>query len=467
MLLGIDEEEKLKYIETHYAVENIRCKDILLWPYLRSYFFALYEEKKDKNTCIDRTKVRSIGLYFRLLRRFIAGILKTDFSLFSKKNKAILFTDSGYSFIYGGKIRDKLCENLVDEYNDIIPFLSLSKKLMPYKHFIARDFVDNFINLRYLLLRIYDKDIIGSEIVKNICKDLNVYINLSEFVRYIVKVQKFYVNLLSKMKPTKIFMTWYYEVYKIAIIDVAHRIGIPVIEFQHGTPFFFAYTCFKDIQGAAYPDYFFSFGPAYAKYISPIIYTPERIKIVGYYYLELIRQREKENKLLFDSKYLEKSRDKIIITVASQQTIDRQLLDFYSTFAENYRNLLIIFKPRVHENYHSSYRAENLIIEEELDVYVCMQNSSVVSTVYSTCGLEALSLGKPLLLIDIEGLAKSYFGSFLGETNFVRYTNRLDEAAEFISHSSEFDNEEIVQLGGKFYAQNHQALLKQALKQIG
>ncbi len=459
--------EKLKYIETHYAVENIKYKSILLWPYLRSLLFAYYEvkPKEDTNTQIDRMNNRSVKLCFSILKRCISGFFRTDFSLFSNTGKVLLFTDSAASVAVEGKIIDKFSCALADEYKDLIPVLAHTKKNMAYTHFVDRDFIDNFIVLRYLFLHISEQDIIGSEIFESVCKELGITLDLTRTVRHILKIQKFYLKLFLKIKPDKIFMTWYYEVYKIAIIDIAHQIGIPVIELQHGI-YAFAYAGFKNIQGAAYPDYFFCFGPSYVKTISPAIYAPERIKIVGYYYMDLIRQREKEGKLLFDSKYSEKAKGKTIITVASQWTIDRKLLNFYSELAENNKNLLVIFKPRLHEEYHDSYCTENFIIEDELDVYVCMQNSSVVSTVYSTCGLEALCFGKPLLLIDIEGFSTLYFKSLIGEPNFVKYTSRLDEAADFIFRGSKFDSKKIEQLGEKFYAAHHSVLLKQALKEI-
>src|SRR5690606_30723659 len=55
------------------------------------------------------------------------------------------------------------------------------------------------------------------------------------------------------------------------------------------------------------------------------------------------------------------------------------------------------------------------------------------SCTYSTCSLEALTLGTQNILIDEDGLASYYFGPLLNDPTFTRYCKNADDYIETIN----------------------------------
>lgn len=469
-----DTSEKIDYIETHYPVECIKYKGLLLWPYIRTMAFGEYERQDEfiseqKNKFQFFQKIKKIINIFPI---FIGSFFSTDLFLFFKKNSNIFFTDSGETRNINGKLISKIECEFVALSNIVVPFYQIKKgKKKAFKHYINRTFVDYLVIIKAFFTKVDSTAITGSEILYAICEELNIQINLKKSIKRIIATKRFYFYLFKKMKPKIIVVNCYYDLIKIAMISAAKSLKIPVIEMQHGfiCQEHFGYVCKKEFYDNPYPDYLFCFGEAFKKTVSKGIYPENRIKIVGNYYIDQIKKNKSINRELFIKHFGSQIENKTIITVASQCIIDQKLLLFYKNVAENNKNYFIIYKVRPFKEYHKKYidLLPNLKIENELDTYICMQNSDVTSTVSSTCAIESLVLGVPVLLVDIDGLATSYMKTFLGkELKSVEYVSDVKNASDAISRLMEIKSDEVSDDGNLFYPYGHKELLMKALKEV-
>ncbi len=253
----------------------------------------------------------------------------------------------------------------------------------------------------------------------------------------------------------------------MAMTYVAKQMNIKVVELQHGIigSEHCGYKAVTEISPNPYPDFFLSFGKKFRQFISPAIYKDSQIKYVGSYIIDYAKNNALQYKSKFEKKYRHLE-DKIIITVASQNTIDKELLLFYSNIAKNNKKYFIVFVPRVLEAYHHEYELDNLIIETELSIYECMVSSDIASTVYSTCALESLALGIPTLLINFENKAKELIGMFFNEDSTVRYCDNEAMFNDCIDKLLTIDRKLICTEGNTFFENNHENLVLKALYEI-
>ena len=144
-------------------------------------------------------------------------------------------------------------------------------------------------------------------------------------------------------------------------------------------------------------------------------------------------------------------------------------MDFFVSFAKKNKDFDIVFIPRYAEPHHNTSMPDNFFIEKKLDVYQCMQNSTLVATSYSTCSLEALALGKPVLLVNIDNLAIPAMHDYLKPDTTIRVCDINDSQEKIVGVIEELlqiPEEKILAEGNGYYAQGHLHLLKNALEEI-
>ena len=382
------------------------------------------------------------------------------------KNKVLLFTDTAEVRYVDGTAIDKIACELIKNEKDIVPVVRYvrDKKKNCFNKSIDVSIFE--VLPLFTHFRFYAAALHGMDILDGLKSDYNLHLDFVPSIKGIVRAIVFWTNYLRKIKPERIYVNCYYDSLKMAMTYAAKTMGIKVIEFQHGvlSHQHFAYNAFAKIVPNPYPDYLLSFGDNFKNMVSQAIYEPESIKVVGSYYLDLVKSRLEINKKLFKEKYgMEK---RTIITVASQVTIDKRLMEFYMRFAKSHKDFFVIFVPRFSEPHHSVSLPENFVIETELDIYQCMQNASIVSTGYSTCCLEALALGKPVLCVDIDNLSVQGLKDFLVPETTLRMCNEDTDPIGIIEELAKISEESIICEGNKYFATGHNILLQKALEEI-
>lgn len=465
--------EKVYYIETKYPINEIKYGELFLWPYIRLRIFNAYAfsdscSKKNTNLKLSNVKAR-ILILANIFKGFFIGLFHTSIGLLFKRNSSLIVTSSGETRTINNRKADKTFCCLNELLEDILPIVYESKEsVSSYPHYISQNFINFFIYLTSLFVKI-DKSLLQKkDLVDQICIELGISLNFSLWLKVILGAHSFYRFWLRRIHPKRIFLTCYYDIDRMSMIHAAKELAIPVVEFQHGmiTPEHYAYNMFNYSATESFPDYLFSYGTYTQTAISENIFKKQNIKVVGNLHLEFIKGNSVENRHLFLKKYKTSVDGKLVITVASAYTVDKDLISFCSDLARLNKNLCIIYKPRPFFPYQDQYASENFFIEKDMDTYICMQNSTALITVYSTCALEALALGIPVLCVDINGLATTYYKNILGSMNSVRFIKHQDEIMSALKDFEKLDKREIEKDGAYFYASNHKLLLKQALDEI-
>ncbi len=438
--------EKMKYIETTYPVEDIECKGIKLWPFLRTGIFATYSHSDKENNSPSIKKKSKIKLFFEVMT------MTSFFTLF-KRNAAVIFTDDVGVKKNENIYVDTTMQGIFNvEIKNIPVFKKFSnKKVVPMPKYVHHTFFYIFIYLKMCFFKIEKAKIYSVDVLEIIIKELGIDIDYLKQIKIALSALSFYKFYFRLIKPIAIYVNCYYDILRMPAFYVAKKMGIPVIEQQHGiiAKRHYAYTSFVEIVDNPYPDCIFVYGNYYINQISHFIYNKRSIFPVGNYYIDLMRKQINANRSIFNEKYhFEKNR--IIITVASQYDVDKETLSFVEKASDLDDNLYFIFIPRFVKDYHKTYQHDRIIIEDELDVYKCMQNSFITSTVYSTCAIESLAFGTPVVLININNLSKFGYEDFFGSIKSVFYADTPEEYVRLVYQALELDRN-IVEADGKTY----------------
>lgn len=465
----MSEIDFIKEIETSFNVGSLKVKDMEIWPFLRKSYYFTYRNKYIFN--INNEKGTDIIKIINTFMNVFYGIQ----NLF-KKYDYIIFSNIGERRVMNNKYVNKLVHNLISELGE--------DKVLLVEHPSMRS--------HYRLNLLSDKNIISANLFhifsylplfknntridnENILKEINKIYKIKVNYRYIISRFIIYLYLLNFFyriyKPKKIFVTQYYSLFHQAAIYTFNNKGLNSIEFQHGVinnqhP---AYNLFTKLDNAFFPKYLLVFGDSVKKIFNTKNYfiDPHNVFSVGNMYLDYIKNEYiMPNRISKKFKNFRRHYNKII-AVSSQKTIESRLLLFIKKLSSLNENILYIFIPReINKDFSNEDLPSNIIILKELNVYQIIKESDYHSTVYSTCALEAPALGIPNILINIDGLAKKYYGKILTNKETTRFIDLEKEYHKTILNWKIKTKKEIMNLHNNFYEKDHITSLKQALKNM-
>jgi len=461
--MNTDAFDKIIEIESRYPVETIEYEGIKIWPFLRTqlYFLYLYADKRN-------TGPRVKNSFFKKIIIVLKALLTSSLKLIFKKNSTVLFADNGKGcfrivndeqvFTLGDDIFEKEKKLIT-----ILTVLSFGNRVIKF-HYMNDVVLLALQRLSSFGLKIERAKMINGPILETIIKELRVELNINKWLLNVVRSINFYRKWLRLIKPLKIYLVCYYDLNRMAASYAAKEMLIPVIELQHGTIFkkHIPYITRKYIYPNPYPDYLLAFGDNFTKIISPYIYKPENIFITGNYFIELMKSRSEENKKIFNLKY-GKHHEKIIITVAGQENLESELLSFLATLALSTKDVFIIYIPRIRKNIAV---VPGIHIETELNVYQCVQCSDITSTVYSTVAMESLALGTPVILININNIAREYLSESFDGLESVTVADTPENYLDCMAAVMSLDRNSVMTEGLSYYAGNRAERLKEALNYI-
>ncbi|AGT42701.1 hypothetical protein [Treponema pedis] len=454
--------EKVKYIETSYPVETIEYDGIKLWPFLRSNIFTIYYYSDEQSDSVVMKNVSAI-------RRIWQAITTTSLKVMFKKNAAFVFTDDVGVKKYNGAYIDRIMYGIFTVEAKTIPCVVklMSRNITAKDKYINSDFIIFIAKLMEIFYKPKLTNIKNICILDEIIEYLKIDFKYSKYLRSVKILLDFYTWYFKLIKPIKIYVNCYYDFWRLPAFFVAKQMRIPIIEMQHGLINLsnIAYIGFKNITPNPYPTHLFVFGDAFKLSVNEFIYPSKNIFVVGNCYIDLMLRDKNRNSKLFNKKY-PNINNKIIITVASQYDIDREILDFTMQTASMDERFFFIFIPRFIKDYHKKFKHANISIETELDVYQCMQNSHITSAVVSTCAVESLAFGTPTVLINIGGLAVFNYADFFSEIHSVLYADTPDEYVQQIYKAIAFDRVSVAEEGKLFFADNYSERLKDAIIKI-
>jgi hypothetical protein len=462
--------DRLKQAEQVYQVETIECNGIKIWPFIRWAIFDTYFRSEDLILKESKSKNND----FLKIKRGLRAIRTTSLNILLKKNASILFTDDSPSALrcMDGELVDIIAVPVFASIRkkDLVPIVTKVRTMTAvtvFSQYVNTEFFSILVKL-YSYIKSKDvKSVVNRQILDQIVSDLQIEFDIDRYLLTVcsfVSVFRIYFGLI---KPKKIFLNCYYGMDRMAASYVGKEMDIPVIELQHGviTSRHLAYFTSVNIEPNPYPSYLFCFGERFKKFVSPFICDAKNVFVTGNYYIDYIKRNEAKNRALFIKKYSNISSKKIV-TVAGQDIFDNYVLEFIEKISEFHCDIYFIYIPRIMSPELVHYSHKDISIETELDVYQCMQNSHITSTVYSTCAIESLAFGTPVILINIQNLAKSIYADFFSPSDAVFYADTPEEYVSCITAAVNRDREQIASDAVYYYAENLQKCTKEAFEKI-
>ena len=104
---------------------------------------------------------------------------------------------------------------------------------------------------------------------------------------------------------------------------------------------------------------------------------------------------------------------------------------------------LLIPRPPIRRDYSEINLPSNVLVITDKQFYELMHYVDFHSTVYSTCALEAPSLGVQNIMINIMNLSKTYFENILTDEKITRYSDTPEEYVNLINNFHKLDRKEI------------------------
>jgi hypothetical protein len=450
--------EQLEEIENNYPVETIEFKGQKVWPYLRIYIASkLIADTGSKS--IDSSVLKSfISSFFY---GFLSLFRKYDFIYFSssdqRKKTGTIFTDKSID-----SINSSLGKGLVFEYP--VP-KHYKKKEIPTPN-ISSKFVLYFIILIFSKIFNRKEKIKNENVIKDIIKQYNAPIDYREIILRNWAQYKLMHILIKRFKPKAAFFVCYYT--HMGYIKALNENGIKVIEVQHGVinKSHEAYSVFKKIDSSFYPNYIFTFGEIEKNIFNESNYFIDNQNVipVGHFYLDfLVNGYTPDGKLKTITDQFEKS-----IAITSQNHyIEAKLIDFIIETAKLNASILYVFIPRTLGKTAEEYGfPKNVFIADWLNCYEIIAQTDFHSTVFSSCAIEAPSMGKQNILINLDALSKMHFGSVLTNEKVTKFVESPSEYLRCIETFEKQDRQYILDSNKEIITPNYLSKLKEKLATI-
>lgn len=446
----------LTEIERDYDVLSVTAHGEKAWPILRWHYAYAIDTKSSpkprrKNT-ID------------LLHEAFYGI-----SNWYGETKFLFFSDSAQStrrFI-DGEYYDRLVDPIIDELN---PKACLLIEIPSPKHrprtttHTKRITSYTLIEICARILEKFEESTLieNYEILKAIQAKYGINIADEKILR-LYRVKKRLYNILYKhLQPRAIFFVEYYR--DIARVKAAKELDIKTIEVQHGSigsehP---AYNSHLKIDGEYYPDLMLAYGEGEKQNpIDGFFYESDQIYPVGNFIIDYVNESYPAEKALQQdiSKYVKSA------AITLQKTVVDEMMRFIIEAAELDDDILFLIVPREPLNQNWSL-PENVRIVTEPNFYQLMKYVDVHVTAFSSCALEAPSLGVRNILININDYAKIYYGGLLRDEVITRYVETPTELVDEINKLMPIDKDAVMKKNSAFITPHYRSNLKRILREL-
>jgi hypothetical protein len=454
--MGLD--KVIKKVDLDYSVENILINGKQFWPLFRVFFFDAQYVKGGTQTSFSLFE--KIGFLFSSFYGFFKWFVKADYLVLSNSDQRKEIND-----FFVDKSADYINLSISNTLHIELPvFKHFSRNKLKFKRVVSH-LPLRFLEAIYSKLFLRNAKIDGLEIIDKLNSDFNLSISGKDIgMRFLAQYQIMKWLLVVK-KPKAIFLTVSYM--KHGYVLAARDLGIPVIEMQHGivTKSSFGYTNYKKVNPFLFPNYFLSYGEGVKDVFTDGNYTFSQSQIIpiGHYYLDLIL-KGKEGAFVLN-KQIENADVSVSVSL-QDDSVGNQIVPILMDVANKRPNWIIVFVPRKKEpaEYKKMNLPANIIFLPELNVYEVIALCDVHTTVFSTCAIEAPTLGKPNVLINLENKAKEYFSSTLTDARVTRFANSAEGFIEEIEKKSFPDEEQIKESNKHVMVSGFDGNLKKALE---
>jgi len=442
-------------IEREFSVGDLNYKGIKIWPHLRIYLGSISSSNKIKINKGQMLKMAFFSVFY-------------GFKNFFKRYKYFFYSDSmerrKIENQYIDKSTDYLITKLGNSLDIELPLSNHYKKSLVPTEFIVSKFVFVILESIYSFLFLRKIEISNEHIIRNFIDVYKIEFDYKSSIRKFLA--QYYITLfIAKIyKPKAVFFVCYYT--NIGRVLAYNHSNIKTFEIQHGliNSLHLAYNSQAKLDNDYYPNYLFSFGENEKKLSNSdaFIYSNHQVFPIGNYYLDYIyKQNLKSDKI----NSLREAYKYIICVTGQKHYSEKLLINFLIEVTKISKNILFIFVPRDNDFEKEALLGSQIILLPEFNCYELLLMSDYHSTVYSTCAIEALSLGVRNILINIDNLSQIHYKDFL-DSQTTLFANTPEEFVEKIYSFKLINKETIVNLNKSNITPGYQHNVENAIKQL-
>ena len=301
----------------------------------------------------------------------------------------------------------------------------------------------------------------GWSVFEEVNKAYDLNINYGDLIRWRLACIKAQEILLKIIKPRLVFTT-NYGVYHA---KAAHNHGIKVVEFQHGliSKSHPAFQSRLKLDETFYPDHLLVFGENDGKLLEDSkIYGGKNIHVIGSRIIEYMHENREE-----DEELKSLSRDyELTVAVTLQWTVQEELTEFIREAAVLDGEILYLMIPRNRDDVDSMEGfPDNMHYWTKTGFYEAVAAADYHTSVYSTCSLEAPSLGVQNILADIDGQAEKHLGERLKDPDVTAYAKTPGEYVKTLREFQKLDGKKAGEKNKKNIKPGYQYNLERFLRE--
>lgn len=422
--------DKVFEVESRIDVKKIAVskfgKRFEVYPWLKGRLFHKLV------TGHETFQKRTLGLYVKQILSLFYGC----WNLFGKYDLWI-FTTSMERRLVDGKYIDKLFDYIGNElaYKALLFELRVYQ-YYPYRKIASKKAVSR--SILYLIETVYAKlflrkiQLEGKEELTELLKTVEGGVDHNWLIRkYLAQYKVMTILLKLKSKPKLVLMSVGYT--NFGYIRAFKEAGIKVVEMQHGviTENHHAYNYAVPFDSIQFPDIIWTNGDRQKVVFSDQNEFPvQEVVPVGSYIIDHYKNLKSRKK---DAK------KKVLFAMQEGETGDK-LVDFILQLSEQHNDLLdIIIQPRrmTPEEYTRRWPELVNVNFSSSNFYTAVGRVDIHSTIYSTTAIEALSLGVPNILVNIDNQSLEQLGNVIGDNP---YTEIVNTPEEFVNALNKFEN---------------------------
>ena len=455
----------LKEIEGKYPVDTILVDGEQVWPYLRVAYDFQYVNKisSQKGEKPLGPSLSFLGKLKRLLN------IPYGIKNWLGKYDYIAISTADARKLISGKYFNRLLDPVIDKLGrDKVLHMEIpAPALYPIESIYTNKVVCyDVLELLAMIaetftLRRYRIE--NESILENINKEYDLGVDYLKVIKRFYARRMVFSLLFRTKKPKVVLLSCYYGLLQAAI-KAAKDSGAQVIEFQHGSigrehP---EYNVYVELDKSYFPDYLAVFGKKELETFGDSRFIePQHVYPVGSFYIEYMKTNHVPNKNLVQR--LKNYKVSIGITLAI--TAESRVIDFVCQAAALDRHICHLLIPRYpqEEAYSSFEFPDNVMIVKDENFYGLMMLADFHATVYSTCAIEAPSLGVQNILINIDGLSKRFYGDILNDNRVTRFADTPQEFVGIANSFEKLDRDTIAKLNEDLIAVNYEQNVQELL----
>lgn len=417
--------EKVRALEEKFDVGSLTVRKFghvfQIYPWLKGRLFHKMITGK------ETMQPRSLGLYLKQIASIFYGL----HNLFGRY--AIwAFSNSTERRLIDGKYHDKLVDWIGNESGH--KTLVIEQRLfnyIPYRKIASRNAMSRsfFLVFEEVYGRLFLRNVkVENEaLMHEILEEVDGGVNYKQLLRKYLsqyRLMKFWLRVLPR--PKVVFISVSYT--NFGYIRAFKEVGIKVVEVQHGiiSSNHHAYFYATEMNSNQFPEYVVTVGEKEVAVFSGDNAFPVNDVIpVGSWIIDHYRTQKRESQ-----------RDLPKILFALQDGVmSAALIPFIlelKTKVEGKYEIQIQPRRTSKEDYMVDFPEIASIPFSKRDFYSEVIHCDIHSTVYSTTAIEALSLGIPNILVNIDNQSKEQLDAFIGANEYTFVVETVDAFVEVL-----------------------------------